>query len=583
MAESKTPQFDALIEKVLADLAPHTRTCAWSGVHQYCEGDFNVVAEDIEFYKMFRVPVSKYCPTCRRLRRFGHLGFLKFFKRECNAPGHTESMLSVFPEECPFPVYDYKYFGSDEFDALDFGRDYVEGVSPMNQLFELRKVAPIPSFLNRESSSINSEYSSGGRNSKNCYYTSGVFSSEDIWYSNLVHKSREIMDSRSIAECDTVYEMYEGENLYKVRYGFFNKDCSDCTLIFDCRNCTDCFGCVNLRNKRYCVFNEQLSKEDYEKFIKDNTPLSFKKLNEYKQKFWDLVKILPLNASRNLNVKNVSGVVVQSSQNLFDVSDIKYSENVRHSDSALHHKDSMDIIFSGGNSHNLYMCVNIGSQSSNVKFSVSAKFCTDCEFIFNCKNVMNCFMCYGLENKSYCILNKQYEPEEYWELVDKIKSNMIQSGEYGESLELKFSPQAYNFSLASRSFPIGNETALKLGVYIAKDPETNVGDMEIINVKDLPDTIEQVDDSILDKAIKCEETGKPFKITQTELDFYRKLKLPLPRVHPTVRIEKKYSFSPPGTTIFTNCVKCNKGIQSIFNPKDGFNLYCEFCYQQEVI
>ena len=583
MTESKTPQFDTLIDTVLAGLVPHTRTCKWSGIHQYCEGDFDITKEDIEFYKIFKVPASNYCPTCRRFCRFSHLGFLKFFKRECSAPGHTESMLSVFPEECPFPVYDYKYFGSDEFDALELGRDYIDGISPLDQLFDLRKIAPIPSFLNRESSSINSEYSSGGRNSKNCYYTSGVFSSEDVWYSNLVHKSREVMDCRSISECDTIYDIYEGENLYKVRYGFFNKNCSDCTLIFDCRNCSDCFGCVNLRNKRYCIWNVQHTKEEYENFIKENTPLSYKKLIEHKQKFWDLVKQLPLNASRNLNVKNVSGVVVQSSQNLFDVSDIKYSENVRHSDSALHHKDSMDIIFSGGNSHNLYMCVNIGSQSSDVKFSVSAKFCTESEFIFNCKNVMNCFMCYGLENKSYCILNKQYEPDQYWNLVDKIKSEMLKMGEYGECLEPKFSPQAYNFSLASRSFPIDHKIALELGAYIAKDPETNITGMDAINAFDLPDTINEVDDSILEKAIICEQTGKPFRITYTELCFYRKMNLPIPHIHPTVRIEKKYSFSPPGTQILVNCAKCSERFQSIFDPKDGYNLYCEKCYQQEVL
>ena len=107
--------------------------------------------------------------------------------------------------------------------------------------------------------------------------------------------------------------------------------------------------------------------------------------------------------------------------------------------------------------------------------------------------------------------------------------------------------------------------------------------MDIINTDDLPDTILDVDDSILEKAIICEESGKPFKITQTELNFYRKMGLPLPHIHPTIRIEKKYSFSPPGTQIFVNCAKCSQEVQSIFDTKDGYNLYCEACYQQEVI
>lgn len=580
--ESKTPKFDLLIQPILDKLVPVTISCAWAGMHPHCEGDFDLVKEDIEFLKMFRVPASKYCPTCRRIRRFGNLGILRFFKRSCNAPGHKEMMLSVFPEECPFPVYDYLYFGSEEFDPITLGQDYQDNISPLEQLFNLRKISPMPSFLNRESSSINSEYSSGGRNSKNCYFTSGVFSSEDVWYSGLVHKSKEIMDSRSITECDTLYEVIGGENLYKIIYGYFSKDCSDCTFIFDCRNCSDCFGCVNLRNKRYCIFNEQKTKKEYEEFMTENTPFSHHQLSLFKEKFWELVKSLPINASRNINTTNVSGVLVENAQNLYDVTDFKNSENVRHSDSVLSHKDSMDILFSGGNSHHLYMTSNIGSQASNVKFSMSSKYCTDSEFIFNSKNLTNCFMCYGLENKSYCVLNKQYSPEEYWLLVDKIKSDMLIRGEYRESMDLKFSAQAYNFSMASISYPMSDANALSLGAYIAKEPETNATGIEVIAAEDVPDTIDLVDDSILPKAILCEKTGRPFRITDSELAFYRKMKLPLPRIHPSNRLERKYRFSPCGTRFYSNCAKCGLNIQSIFNPEEGYNLHCEKCYQNEV-
>jgi hypothetical protein len=580
--EIKTPQFDALIQPILHSLIPHKRECRWNGIHKYCENNFEITNEDIEFFKMFQVPASNYCPTCRRLRRFAQLGFLKFFKRPCDAPGHSEQMISSFSAECPFKVYDYKYFGSDEFDPLSLGRDYLTGVSPMEQLFNLRKDAPVPSFLNRESSSINSDYSSGGRNTKNCYYTSGVFSSEDVLYSNLVYKSKDVVDSRSIRECDSIYDVLEAENLYKVITGFYSKSCSDCYFIFDCRNCSDCFGCVNLRNKRYCIFNEQFTKEEYEEFIKENTPLSYKKIEEFKDKFWNLVKSLPVNASRNVNTQNVQGVLVQNSKNLFDVTDSLNSENVRHCDGVLSHKDSMDVLFSGGNSHHLYMGVNIGSQSSNVKFSISSKYCTDCEFIFHCKNLTNCFMCYAIDNKSYCILNKQYTPNEYWELVDIIKSEMLKRGEYGESMDLKFSNQAYNYSLANISYPINLDLAVDLGAYLAKDPETNVGEIETILAENIPQTIDEVDDSILEKAIICAQTGRPFRITNAELSFYRKMKLPLPHLHPNIRIEKKYTFSPIGTRFYTTCYKCSKDIESIFNPKDNYKLYCEKCYQQEV-
>ena len=124
MAVSKTPQFDEKLDAILAELKPHTRTCLWKGKHQYCEGDFEIMAEDIEFLKMLRVPAPNYCPTCRRMRRLPHMGMIQLFKRVCDAPNHGEMMISIFSKECPFPVYDYKYFIGDEFNPFDFGVEY---------------------------------------------------------------------------------------------------------------------------------------------------------------------------------------------------------------------------------------------------------------------------------------------------------------------------------------------------------------------------------------------------------------------------------------------------------------------------
>ena len=51
--------------------------------------------------------------------------------------------------------------------------------------------------------------------------------------------------------------------------------------LVDCRNCINCFGCVGLVNKKYYIFNQPYSKEDYEKFIKeiDNNTFLDKKID----------------------------------------------------------------------------------------------------------------------------------------------------------------------------------------------------------------------------------------------------------------------------------------------------------------
>ncbi|KKP85856.1 hypothetical protein A3B84_01205 [Candidatus Nomurabacteria bacterium RIFCSPHIGHO2_02_FULL_35_13] len=579
---SKTPKFDAAISETLKSLIPHTRTCKWKGMHSYCENEFNIEEGDIKFLKMFSMPPPNFCPTCRRMRRFVHMNFSRLFKRECDAPSHKEKMISIFPEECPFPVYDYQYFIGDEFNAFSFGVKYEEDDNPIKILSSIRKKFPMPSFLNRDPSSINSEYSNGGRDLKNGYYVMACYHVEDAWYSSMIQKSRNVMDSLYIWDSEFIYECFSSDHLYKSSFIYFSSNCIDSIFLFDCRNCQNCFGCVNLRNNRYCVYNKQLSKEEYESFINSVFPLSKEALNSYEKKFWDLVKTLPANGPRNIATSNVSGVNITNSKNLYDVIDADNSENIRHADGALSHRDSMDFLFSGGNSSLLYMTTNIGSQSSRVKFSLSSKGCTDCEFIFNSKNLNNCFMCFGLQNKSYCVLNRQYTEEEYFKIIDDIKFKCLEEGIYGNGLGLEFSAQAYNFSLAQISFPLSDKEIVKLGGYVAKEPETNVGNIEVIKYKDLPKTIQEVSNDILNKAILCETSSRPFRITASELGFYRRMNLPLPDMHPLLRIEKRLRFVKDGKKYKAVCKKCDKDIETVFNPSENFLIYCDKCYQQEV-
>lgn len=579
---SKTPQFDALLDHMLDTLVPYTRTCLWQGKHPHCEGTFAITNEDIEFLRMLRVPAPNYCPTCRRMRRMGHMGINRLFKRVCQAPGHNESMISIFAPECPFPVYDYMYFIGDGFDPFSYGTAYEQG-SPMDKLFAMRQIFPMPSFLNRDPSSINSEYSNGGRNTKNAYYASGCYGSEDIWYSNMAGRSRNIMDSRIVQSSEFVYGSLNGDHLYKCIYTYFSGNCTDSMFLFDCKNCTDCFGGVNLRNARYVVFNQQLSKEDYEAFMKSITPFSRNILSECAERFWNLVKEKPMNASHNIGSKNVFGVGVDFSEDVYNCVDVSNSQHIRYVDAALSHKDSMDILFSGGHSHHLYGSVNIGSQSSGVRFSISSKFCTDCEFVFNSKQLTNCFMCFGLQSKSYCILNKQYEAEEYFRIVDQIKSEMLQRGEYCDGPDLKFSAQAYNFSLAQIPYPLTDDQIQILGGYVGAEPDTNTSSMDTLQASDVPQTINEVSDDILSKAILCSVTGRPFRIIASELAFYRRMGLPLPIVHPSVRIENQYRMAQNGKMYQATCAHCENSTTSMFDPNDGYTLYCEKCYQAEVI
>ena len=92
-----------------------------------------------------------------------------------------------------------------------------------------------------------------------------------------------------------------------------------------------------------------------------------------------------------------------------------------------------------------------------------------------------------------------------------------------------------------------------------------------------------VDDSILQKAIICEVSGRPFRIIATELAFYRKMKLPLPHIYPSKRMQEHHRLSPTGVQYDARCALCNKDIKSLFDPADPYILYCESCFGKEVI
>ncbi|MDR0606979.1 MAG: hypothetical protein LBG52_01190 [Candidatus Peribacteria bacterium] len=70
---------------------------------------------------------------------------------------------------------------------------------------------------------------------------------------------------------------------------------------------------------------------------------------------------------------------------------------------------------------------------------------------------------------------------------------------------------------------------------------------ELLHSATLPDDERKAlvnDESILRKIIICAESGRPFIIQKLELDFYRKMGLPLPKLHPDVRHEARMKQRP---------------------------------------
>ena len=59
------------------------------------------------------------------------------------------------------------------------------------------------------------------------------------------------------------------------------------------------------------------------------------------------------------------------------------------------------------------------------------------------------------------------------------------------------------------------------------------------NWNDIPDDIVNINDQILNDILYCELSHRPYKINSAELLLYRKMNIPIPRLHPNERHKKR--------------------------------------------
>jgi hypothetical protein len=474
-----------------------------------------------------------------------------------------------------------RVYRSPAWDPTSYGISFDQNTPFFKQFFDLRLRVPQPGIL-KHPSNVNYEYSLNGKNSKNVYCSSGIFDSEDIWYTTFATVSRQVMDSQKAYKAENSYELFFTKHSNNTDFAYYSQDCIDSQFLYDCRNCQNCFGCVNLRNKQHCFENEQLSKEAYTEKVQSLKLHTRSGLKAMRIRFWDFVKTHPVLASRSSQAIDSEGVIITNCKDCTHCVSIDKSEHERYCDSTITHKDSMDIYASGA-SQLMYESSGSGGQCANVKFAVISKSCVDCEYVINCNNCTNCFGCIALENKKYCIFNKQYEPEAYFTELDTIKTEMLKSGEYGEFLPYRFSAFAYNGSDVDVAYSLSKEQIEKIGALYQDDMDIDTTGLATITVSELPDSINDVTDDILSLAILCEVTGKPFRVIKTELEFYRKHQLPLPTVHPYERMKRKFDYMGRHLMRWDVCESCQKDIETIYPKAEGWRLYCAECYQREVL
>ena len=566
---------------------------------QNCMIDFTIEPEDFSFFNKIKVPPPTFCPECRTVRRLCWRNEMTLSKRKCDVPGHEETLISFYPKDEKLIIYDSKFWWGDGWDALSYGLDYNFSKSFFQQWKELRDIFPMQSLSN--SNATNSDYCNVAEDSKNSYMSSGSWKIEQTLYSNRIFFIKDSSDLYVVQNSELCYDDVMCSDCYHVMYSLNCKNCVDSYFLYDCIGCTDCFGCSNLRNKSHCMWNKQLSKEEYKSNLEQINLKSHTTIEQLKENFKKIylesihrfaTQIKTINSTgENLNgVKNCKMCFDTSGQ----VEDSKYIHWVK-----MNIKDTYDSGPGVGMGELMYEVFDTGIGNYRNLFTSVVYSSSNIEYCFNCHGSSDLFGCIGLRSKKYCILNKQYTKEEYEILIPKIKVQMNEVPyidkrgliyKYGEFFPSELSPFCYNETQAQDYFPKTKDEALKFG-YRWRESEAN--DYKItIQAKDLPDNLDDIKDDITKEVIGClhEENCKDrcrgaYRITVEELNLYKRLGVPLPRLCFFCRHEARLRMRTPMKLWHRACMNegCTNEFETSYSPDRPEIIYCEKCYQQEVI
>ncbi len=545
-----------------------------------CKEAFEITEQDREFLTRMQVGEPTLCYFCRMIRRLAQRNERHLYHRKCDLSGRQ--IISHFSRDKRFPVYDIEVWWSDKWDELSYGRDFdFSGPSFFAQFLELRDSVPRMARQHQKPME-NSDYCNCASRNKNCYLLFSTNRCEDCYYGAWVNDCKSCVDNLNLDRCELCYECVGCRECYDLRY---SRDCTSCTsslFLRDCTGCANCFGCTSLVNQEYCLYNERVGKERYLAFLSTLNTGSHQAIEKLRDEIESALGVMFVKQFHGTNVENSTGDYLRNCRNAHCCFELDNCEDMSYSMCLYNAKSSMDHSYWGGNSELTYECQACGYNLFNLRFcNLCWSDCSDLIYCDHCFSSKSCFGCVGLRRKEYCILNKQFSKEEYEKLVPRIIEHMKNCGEWGEFFPLASSVFAYNESVAQEHAPLSRKEALAAGISWHDEYDEKKNNY-IGPQLELPDSIVEVDASICSKILRCEQTGRPYKIVEPEIEYYRRLKIPLPRICPDARHARRLTFRNPRLLWQKNCVGCGTEMLTCYAPARPEKVFCEKCYLEKV-
>ena len=569
---------------------------------QNCKKGFVIEPDDFSFYEKIKVPPPTWCWKCRAVRRMCFRNMRHLYIRKCDATG--EKIFTLMPPDNPMPVYDNDYWRSDAWDPAQYGKDYDFSRPFFEQFRELYNSVPWGIMWTMDM--VNCTYCGGSSFSKNCYMCFDSGYDEDCMYNVTVLYSNKCLDGVNMKNCELCYYCINTNQSYKT---FFSRNCTSCVDVWfsqDCTGCSNCFGCSGLRNKSYHIFNKGYDKAIYEAKISELKVDTWSGIRAVRKQVEDFWRKSPVKFYHGVQVTKSYGDYLYNGVELKNCFFVGNAQNMKHCQSVIYppNHDSMDITSSEGTelAYETFCCGN------GVRRSIGLVECSnvyDAYYSINCRQSNNLFGCVSMKSKKNCILNKQYTEDQFHRIVPEIIQHMNEMPyvdkkgrvyKYGEFFPPDMSSYGYNQSQAFEYFLISEEEAREQGFRWHLSDKMKY---EITKkAGDLPENIKEVDDGILKEIIQCEHDGSEgqhkngcdlgcacaFRITAQELQFYRQMNLPLPRLCFNCRHVDRVNWRNVPVLYNRKCMKpgCANEFETSYAPDRPEIVYCEQCYNQEV-
>lgn len=559
-----------------------------------CNASFVVDDEDLEFYKKmspsFEIPPPTLCADCRMRRRLTWRNERKLYSRNCDLCGN--SIISIYSPDKHYKIYCPDCYYSDKWDPVDYGLEF----DPNKNFFDQFRILleQTPQLANNiQSGNENCDFTNLTTSNKNSYMIFAASFNEDSYYSTYIQRCKNIVDCFFTFDSELCYECVDCSGCYDLTHSQDCINCKNSSLLFGCQGCENCFGCTNLNHKQFYIFNQKSTKEDYEAIVSEFK--SGRQKKELIEKFEELKKKTPRKYYQGSQNENFSGDHIINCKNTFASFDVTNLEDCKF-DCWLHGSKNCYDCYAWGNTGELgyenHLCGNnfydlMGCDScwgiSNLRY---------CRYCFS--GTKNCFGCVGLKKGEYCVLNKQYSQAEYDKLVSQIIQKMTNDGEWGEFFPTSLSPFAYNETVANEYFPLDKAGVSDLGGkwldidYSAKYEGPVYSPKPIEAYKES----EEERQKLLSGILKCEISGRPFKIIPQELVFYIKNNISVPTKHFDIRYKERFGLRNPRALYERGCMceesdhghigRCDAKFKTSYNPDRPEKIYCENCYQRSL-